>query len=128
MARIILGLLGLISGQFTDRFLDLFKTYAIETSAEDVTVRSWVSPAIRKEGNSIALVCAKGDRSYRVMMALTGLAGLAVLLFPRQYLAVAERLLFQSDSSIEWNPVFAKGVRIVGLVYVWLVYRAFRSP
>lgn len=126
MIRPMVGLLGIVTALVPDRILEAYETFAIENPDEQ-SLRSGVSRGIRGEGAVVTVLSLLGGRGFAWMMNVTGAFGAFVLLFPERYQRLAARLLYENPEDVKWNDRFADGVRVIGVLYVFLALREFQK-
>lgn len=124
MARLIVGILGVLTTLFPGRIIEVFERLAIDDPG-DSAIKSWIGSAFRGEGVLVAVASLVGGRAYAWMMNLTGIFGVFVLVSPDLYRRFATAFLYERPEQIEWNDRFTTVVRFVGVFYVFLAARAF---
>lgn len=126
MARVIFGLLGLVSALFPERVCKTYERIAIE-NPDECTARASFIPAIRTEGLMFAVVSLVGGTAYAWLMNLVGAAGALAVLFPEQSLTLQARVVYEQPDTVEWKERFTTVVRWFGVLYLVLALGAFRK-
>ena len=126
MLRTFTAVLGVLVALFPDKAVDGFEAGFIENPGE-CRRKPLGRLGIRAEGIVVLAASLAGGRAYAWLMDVTGIAGSILLVVPRAYRTVANAMLYEEPDRVEWNERFAAVVRLIGLVYVLLAVRAFRT-
>lgn len=124
MARVLVGILGVLAALFPDRMVDVFESVAVD-NPEECSTRGWLESGIRAEGVLVVAASLVGGRAYAWLLNLTGAFGAVLVLFPQVYRELATSLVYDRPEDVEWNERFTEGVRAVGVLYLLLAIRAY---
>ncbi len=125
MSRLLGGLTGVVMILFPAKFLAVMQELAVE-NPDDFVERRWLASYVRMEGLLTTLVCLKGGKAYTTYMKYIGLVGVTLLLFPRQYVEVGNRVAYEGSAPFEWKQGYLTQLRACGAFFVLLAFQALR--
>ena len=88
--------------------------------------KSWVVPSARAEGVLFLFVAWRSDAAYSLFKRLLAVVGLALTLFPRQFVATMTRVAYENPDDIEWESWTYTLGRVVGPVFVLVGLREWQ--
>ena len=94
---------------------------------DEVELRPWAMWGARLEGLLFVWLLVRGREGSRLVSALLGLAGLALVAIPQPIIELSQRAVYENTDDLVLKPWIEPAARALGALYLLVVALSMRS-